>query len=559
LVASYPSPASTVKNQEPTGTLTRAEATPRDSKSVDRSAPLRSVDMHRCWLTVVHTRHWEAYASRLKLVEFRSPRQTIAFCPGMILLLSMNAYERRTGRSELLMANVLEILLLECKEAYARFPLESHACNLNSLCKRWRGNGMVQCLVLDKSSLRIAHEICHLAVGNLGVLRQINGTTGMARFCCREDLGKTVTFRLCTGKRVLCTFAVTWPRESDTTQRRQPAATGDEAGAPRASDGGRGGGGGGGSGGGGATSKSHGKILRSNPPSFVSGGILPVVTKEQLSRVVGIMACCPARQEVDRALTAQGRMEKQPLVTTLAEVQRALQKNRFRVANDKDFRPLLLQRIIQYVCNSVTASEAGLSHDQGFSAQLKSWIKQRLIPFLKETSLSEYVPALETAVGGPAASQEGGLPTSRTVVPVNRALDFSKFQHQKNCCEKCAAPCDPSKEQGFACNCGAIVCREGCYGLTRQAYQSIVRTDEFKYECDSCREQHCGKQQTKQVGLQQNSACFSCRILLSGLQVRCPRCLGRFCQGCACMARFEVASATSRSLNLLCPTCVGQT
>jgi hypothetical protein len=34
------------------------------------AGPLRSVDMHRCWLTIVHTRHWEAYASRLKLVEF---------------------------------------------------------------------------------------------------------------------------------------------------------------------------------------------------------------------------------------------------------------------------------------------------------------------------------------------------------------------------------------------------------------------------------------------------------------------------------------------------------
>jgi hypothetical protein len=31
------------------------------------AAPLRSVDMHRCRLTVVHTRHYEAYASRLEL------------------------------------------------------------------------------------------------------------------------------------------------------------------------------------------------------------------------------------------------------------------------------------------------------------------------------------------------------------------------------------------------------------------------------------------------------------------------------------------------------------
>ena len=159
------------------------------------------------------------------------------------------------------------------------------------------------------------------------------------------------------------------------------------------------------------------------------------------------------------------------MVTTLAEVKRALQKNRCRVANNKDFRPLLLQHIIQYVCNSVTASEAGLSHDQSFLAQLKSWIKQRLIPFLNETSLSEYVPELESAVDGPTASQEGGLQTSRSVVPVALASHFGEFQHKNNCCENCAAPCNPSREQGFACNCGAIVCRRFCYGLTRAEHR----------------------------------------------------------------------------------------
>lgn len=365
---------------------------------------------------------------------------------------------------------------------------------------------------------------------------------------------------------MLCTFSVTWPRESDTPQcphfqRSQQVATG-EAGAPRASDGGRGGGGGGGRGEGGSGGRqlpSRPGKARSHPTSFVSEGILPVVTMEQLSRVVGIMACCPARQEVDRALsTEQGRMDRQPLVTTLAEVKRALQKYRLRVAKDKDFSPLLLQHIIQYVCNSVTAGEAGLSHDPSFLAQLKSWIKQRLIPFLNETSLSEYVPELESAVDGPTASQEGGLQTSRSVVPVALASHFGEFQHQKNCCDNCAAPCDPSMEQGFACNCGAIVCRRFCYGLTLKQYQTFVRTDEFKYECDSCREQHCGEQQLMRGGLQQISACFACRKRLSGLQAQCPKCLGRFCQGCACMARFEVPRGTS-NLNLLCPTCVGQT
>jgi hypothetical protein len=96
-------------------------------EACSQGAVLRSTDMHRCRLAVVHTRHWEPYARRLKLVEFLSPRQTIPCFPGMVLLLSLNA-ERRTGRSELLFAVVLEVMLLECREAYALFPLEAHVC-----------------------------------------------------------------------------------------------------------------------------------------------------------------------------------------------------------------------------------------------------------------------------------------------------------------------------------------------------------------------------------------------------------------------------------------------
>jgi hypothetical protein len=138
--------------------------------------------MNRCRLAVVCTRHCEAYTKRLKLVEFQSQRQTFPCFPCMVLPLSLNATERRTGLSESLMVVVLEVILLECMEVYALFPLEAHACNLRSLCKQW--NNTVQCLVLDKSSLLVAHEICHLAIGNLCVLRQINDTTGTASLCC---------------------------------------------------------------------------------------------------------------------------------------------------------------------------------------------------------------------------------------------------------------------------------------------------------------------------------------------------------------------------------------
>ena len=144
----------------------------RSGEGVD--AKLRSADMGRCRLAVVHKSYWEAYRDLKKLVEFRSPRQTIPFFPGMIMLLSLNACERRKGRTELLMAGVGGIYVLSCSEAYAHFPVEARACDLESLCKRWRGNNTVQCLVLDKNSLRVASEVRNLAAGNLGLLRQIN-------------------------------------------------------------------------------------------------------------------------------------------------------------------------------------------------------------------------------------------------------------------------------------------------------------------------------------------------------------------------------------------------
>jgi hypothetical protein len=96
------------------------------------------IDLSLCRLTVIHTHFWEAIEARLKLVEFRSPRQIIPFFPGMHLLFSLIASERRKGRNELLAAHVLEIVILSRAEAYARFPREAEACNLTGFPARGR-------------------------------------------------------------------------------------------------------------------------------------------------------------------------------------------------------------------------------------------------------------------------------------------------------------------------------------------------------------------------------------------------------------------------------------
>ncbi len=54
----------------------------------------------------------------------------------------------------------------------------------------------MQCLVMDKNSLRVASEVRNLAAGNLGLLRQFNDRAGTARFCCGVDLGKMAMVRL---------------------------------------------------------------------------------------------------------------------------------------------------------------------------------------------------------------------------------------------------------------------------------------------------------------------------------------------------------------------------
>ena len=102
-----------------------------ESSKTNQSRYGSCFDMNLCRITVVHTRFWKSIHNLLKLVEFRSPRQKIPFVHGMVLLFSLNAAERRKGQTELLMAVVPEILLLNSAEAYARFPIEANECNLN--------------------------------------------------------------------------------------------------------------------------------------------------------------------------------------------------------------------------------------------------------------------------------------------------------------------------------------------------------------------------------------------------------------------------------------------
>jgi hypothetical protein len=165
-------------------------------------------------LTVVRTRFWEAIRALRKLVEFRSPRHRITFVEGMCLLFSLPAAERRSGRTALLAARVLEIVILTRAEAYARFPREAGDCNLRSLCQGW-GTDRVQCFVLDPCRIEVGHDLVHLAVGNLGILRQIRDSDGCARFCLRRQLGSTETVRLSNGRLVRCTYVQTWPRPAD--------------------------------------------------------------------------------------------------------------------------------------------------------------------------------------------------------------------------------------------------------------------------------------------------------------------------------------------------------
>jgi hypothetical protein len=130
---------------------------------------------------------------------------------------------------------VLEIVALSCDEAYARFSRETQACNLKSRCAKW-GSKTVQCLVLDPNSIGIAHDIQHILVGNQGVLRQIDDTNRIARFCRSSQLGTTETVQLSTGESVSCIYNRTWSKYPDAVISDRAAATSPAAAADAATD-----------------------------------------------------------------------------------------------------------------------------------------------------------------------------------------------------------------------------------------------------------------------------------------------------------------------------------
>ena len=137
---------------------------------------------HR-WM-VVHLQYWFAILMREKKVEFRV---RTALEPGMSLLISMDASQRRLGRTELLLAKVSEVCTLRIEEAYSRFPVESKACNLRGL---WGGRSSVDCIGVR--NVRVTTEFVLLGPGNLGCLNQFSAQNCRPQFCHRSDLGKTV-------------------------------------------------------------------------------------------------------------------------------------------------------------------------------------------------------------------------------------------------------------------------------------------------------------------------------------------------------------------------------
>ncbi len=130
-----------------------------------------------------------------------------------------------------------------------------------------------------------------------------------------------------------------------------------------------------------------------------------------------------------------------------------------------------------YNVSATQSLQTGCSYDQGFKAELISWIQKSLIPPLRETVQSDYLFQLEAAVKMPCLTEGGQLqhlmsqdaqdnPVANTLtaaLPVASTSNFAKYQHQRDCCGYCAAPCNRSELQGCECNCGAICCSD-CYG-----------------------------------------------------------------------------------------------
>jgi hypothetical protein len=147
------------------------------------------------------------------------------------------------GNTALVFVRVLDIVELSEKEAYARFPVEADACDLKTLIAEWNGTS-VQCIVLDKLSIRLVTDLVHLAKGGLGCVHQFACESGEPHFCHRRDLGKLVRVTLdCHGGTMIVTrsLAVTWPESTSGARPGDSTSTtaGGSAGHKKKSPGGK--------------------------------------------------------------------------------------------------------------------------------------------------------------------------------------------------------------------------------------------------------------------------------------------------------------------------------
>ena len=106
---------------------------------------------------------------------------------------------RRKGKDALVLARVKKVELLDVDQAREAYPRETYDCNLPDLAMKW-GVTSVQCIELDKDSIRIAYEIVNLSTGCQGIMYQFALKTGVPHFCHVNDLGKTVSFAVPSGK-----------------------------------------------------------------------------------------------------------------------------------------------------------------------------------------------------------------------------------------------------------------------------------------------------------------------------------------------------------------------
>jgi hypothetical protein len=108
----------------------------------------------------------------------------------------------------MLLAQVVEIVDLPCREACLRFPVEAGACRLSRMARSWTG-GKVRCIVLSRA--RPATDYVNLSAGCLGFVSQFESTTGTPRFCHVSDLHKTIEVTLNSGPTASIILKRSWP------------------------------------------------------------------------------------------------------------------------------------------------------------------------------------------------------------------------------------------------------------------------------------------------------------------------------------------------------------